>query len=78
MLKEISSQYNTLITVEDGTELGGLYSAVSEYLSENHLQNKLYKIALPDKFIEHGSADSLYAQLGMDKKGIADLIRKHY
>lgn len=78
MLKEISSQYNTLITVEDGTELGGLYSAVSEYLSENHLQNKLYKIALPDKFIEHGSADSLYVQLGMDRKGIADLIRKHY
>lgn len=78
MLNEISSQYSTLITVEDGTELGGLYSAVSEYLSENHLLNKLYKIALPDKFIEHGSADSLYAQLGMDKNGIADLIRKHY
>lgn len=78
VLREMASRYEILVTVEDGTQLGGLYSAVAEFLSENQLQNKLYHIALPDSFIEHGSVSSLYAQLEMDKEGIANFIRKHY
>lgn len=78
MLQKITAQYPILITVEDGTCIGGLYSAVSEYLSENQLANKLFSVAIPDLFVEHGSASQLYAKLQMDSQGIINLIKRNY
>lgn len=73
MLAKVAAQYPLLMTVEDGTEKGGLYSAVAEYLEEHQLSNKLDHIALPDRFIEHGDIPSLYKEVGF---GVDDMIQK--
>ncbi|MDR3046997.1 MAG: 1-deoxy-D-xylulose-5-phosphate synthase [Bacteroidales bacterium] len=77
LLKEIAQQYPTLLTVEDGTEKGGLFSTVAEFLEKNLLKNNLHNISIPDQFIEHGDLLNLYHQVGFDVKSIEDKIKNY-
>ena len=88
-LEEFASQYPVWITVEDGTEKGGLFSEIAEFLarrddvhtvSTNHLTSneshpKLLHIALPDQFITHGDIPNLYKKVGFDADSIEKTIR---
>lgn len=75
LLSEVASNHEILITIEDGVEKGGLFSAVSEYLSLHHLENALYPIAIDDRFVPHGDVPSLYKELGFDTESIAQMVR---
>mgnify|MGYP004526640869 FL=1 len=49
-----------VITIEDGTEINGLGTAVKELIAENGLQNvKIESFAYPDKFVQHGKVEEL-------------------
>lgn len=49
-----------VITIEDGTEINGLGTAVKELIAKNGLQNvKIETFAYPDKFVQHGKAEEL-------------------
>ncbi|MBO4489601.1 MAG: 1-deoxy-D-xylulose-5-phosphate synthase [Bacteroidales bacterium] len=77
MLHELAQRYPVWMTVEDGTEKGGLFSAVAEFLETNQLNNiRLEHIALPDRFISHGDIPSLYKEVGFDVEHIADKMRQ--
>ncbi len=75
LLHQIVKEYPKLITVEDGTIKGGLFSAISEFLLLHQYENQLYPIAIPDAFVEHGSLPTLYEKLGLDSDGIARFVR---
>jgi len=70
MLDEICNTHHTIITVEDGTVVGGLFSEVSEYIIEKQYATKVSPIALPDTFIEHGDIASLYESVGFNVESI--------
>ena len=72
-LQELSVQYPVWLTVEDGTEKGGLFSAVAEYLEDHQLSNQLHQVAIPDRFIAQGDIPSLYHEVGF---GIEDIKQK--
>ncbi len=80
-LEKFASQYSVWITVEDGTEVGGLFSEIAEFIERrNSGRNcpdspKLLHIALPDRFIPHGDLANLYREVGFDEQHIADTIR---
>lgn len=76
LLEEVAQTHKILLTVEDGIAKGGLFSAVSEYLTEHHLSNALYHIAINDCFVPHGDIPSLYKELSFDAEGIAAKIRE--
>jgi 1-deoxy-D-xylulose-5-phosphate synthase len=76
MLHELSKRYPVWITVEDGVKKGGLYSAVSEFLEDNHYANRLYAVAIGDTFVEHGKVSKLHEQCGFDAESIAALARQ--
>ena len=49
-----------VITIEDGTEINGLGTAVKELIAKNGLQNvKIEGFAYPDKFVQHGKVEEL-------------------
>ncbi|MCL2436051.1 MAG: 1-deoxy-D-xylulose-5-phosphate synthase [Lentimicrobiaceae bacterium] len=75
MLDEICNTHHTIITVEDGTVVGGLFSEVSEYIVEKQYATKVSPIALPDTFIEHGDIISLYKSVGFDVESIVSCIK---
>ena len=59
ILQELKNA-NEVITIEDGTIINGLATAIKEIIAEENLQNITLKTyAYPDKFIEHGSVDEL-------------------
>ena len=77
MLHELAQRYPVWMTVEDGTEKGGLFSAIAEFLESNQLNNiRLEHIALPDRFISHDDIPSLYQEVGFDVEHIAEKIRQ--
>lgn len=74
ILQEAASRFRHIITVEDGSIIGGLGSAVMEWINGNGFNTTVHRIGLPDRFIKQGSVAQLYRQCGMDKESIKNLI----
>lgn len=74
LLLSLADTHKTWITVEDGTEKGGLFSAVAEFLESHQLDNNLHHIAIPDRFISHGDIPHLYHEVGQDVDNIKQTI----
>lgn len=64
----------SIITVEDGSVSGGLFSAVSEYLASKAINVKVVGLGVPDKFIEQGTVEELMSECGYDLNGIYNTI----
>jgi len=76
LLHEIGKKYKKIITIEDGVLKGGFGSSIVEFMSDNEYTPKIKRLGIPDKFIEHGTPDELYALLGLDKNGVVKAIRE--
>jgi 1-deoxy-D-xylulose-5-phosphate synthase len=63
-----------IITVEDGTIVGGLFSAVSELVAKNSLNVNVKALGIPDAFVEQGTIPQLKAECGYDRDGILKTI----
>ncbi len=66
---------NVMVTIEDGTIVGGLGSKVEEVLQENNIDVTLEKVAYPDEFIKHGSVNEIEEKYGLDSKSISENIK---
>ncbi len=76
-LLELANRFPVWMTVEDGTEKGGLFSAIAELLEAHQLNHiRLEHIALPDCFISHGDIPSLYKEVGFDVDSMAAAMRQ--
>lgn len=74
-LKYATSVCKTLITIEDGTIIGGLHSAVAEYTASRGLNTKLIALGVPDQFIEQGSIAELRKECGFDSLSIYTTLK---
>ena len=61
-------------TLEDGTVVGGFGSAVLECMAEEGLAAPVLRLGLPDAYVGHGTVSELFAELGLDARGIADAV----
>jgi 1-deoxy-D-xylulose-5-phosphate synthase len=76
MLHEVFSKFNKLITIEDGTVVGGFGSAVLEFMNAHGYKADVKIMGIPDRLVEHGSPKQLYAEIGIDAAGIAQVLRE--
>lgn len=75
MLSETVSRHHFIVTMEEGILTGGFGQSVSHWCQENAKDMPVIKnIALPDKFIEHGSVDLLKKKYEIDALSIAKKI----
>lgn len=75
MLSETVSRHRFIVTMEEGILTGGFGQSVSHWCQENVKDMPVIKnIALPDKFIEHGSVDLLKKKYEIDALSIAKKI----
>jgi 1-deoxy-D-xylulose-5-phosphate synthase len=66
-----------LITVEENIRMGGFGSAILEMLQENNIWNvPVYRLGIPDQFVDHGPQGELRRIYGIDKDGIIEAARK--
>lgn len=73
-LRNISSRYKAVITVEDGIRDGGFGSAVAEWLNENRIDIHVRRLGVPDKWISHASVTELHKECGFDAEGIRKAV----
>lgn len=74
MLHEVFSRYKKIITIEDGTIMGGVGSAILEFMADNGYSAEVKRLGIPDKFIEHGEQNELYEECGFSVKQIREEI----
>lgn len=66
-----------IVTIEDGTIINGLSSAIKEIMVKYNLDNiRLLSFAYPDEFIKQGSIEELEKIYGLDKESIIQKIEK--
>lgn len=75
LLKTIFSGFNKIITLEDASIVGGLGSAVIEYMIDNSYKAKVIRLGIPDRFVDHGTQEELYKECGFDAEGIATAVQ---
>ena len=75
MLHEVFCKFKKIITVEDGTVVGGFGSAVLEFMNKHGYKSEVKIMGIPDRLVEHGTPKQLYAEIGIDANGIANTIR---
>ncbi len=70
MLHEVFANYNKIITVEDGTIIGGFGSAILEFMAAHNYQAAIKILGIPDRLVEHGTLKELYSECGYDAAAI--------
>jgi len=72
-LKAISDKGGHVITIEEGSLIGGLGSVVNDYF--NGSSTKVVSMGIPDKYIEHGTRQELLDDLSLNIEGVLKSIK---
>ena len=76
LLHEVFSRYSKVITVEDGTIVGGFGSAILEFMAQNSYNAEVKMLGIPDRLVEHGTLKELHRECGYDAQGIEDTAKE--
>ncbi|MFT6815456.1 MAG: 1-deoxy-D-xylulose-5-phosphate synthase, partial [Sphingobacteriales bacterium] len=63
-------KFDKVITLEDGAIMGGMGSAILEFMADNGYSSKVIRLGIPDHLVEHGSQKELYEECGFHPEGI--------
>ena len=77
LIRRLAQRHEVLITVEEGS-IGGFGSFVMQFLAEEGLLDgglRMRAMVLPDTFIDHDKPEKMYAQAGLDAKGIVSKVQ---
>ncbi|MHA7000037.1 1-deoxy-D-xylulose-5-phosphate synthase [Aeromonas schubertii] len=77
LLRDLAARHEVLVTVEDSAIQGGAGSAVNEFLMRERLLRPVLNLGLPDRFVEQGTQEEIYALLGLDGDGIRIAIERY-
>jgi 1-deoxy-D-xylulose-5-phosphate synthase len=76
LLADWLKQSPLVVTIEDHALHAGFGSAVLEAASDHGLDaNRIRRLGIPDRFIDHGNRNALMEALGLCPKGIANSVR---
>ncbi len=76
LIHEALTTYPKIITVEDGTVVGGFGSAVLEFMAKHGYKNEIKILGIPDRIVDHRSPKELHRECGYDAEGIAATVRE--
>ncbi len=75
LLHEVFGKFDKIITVEDGCLVGGLGSAIIEFMADHGYSAQVKRLGIPDKYIEHGTQEELHAECHYDKAAIVETVK---
>jgi 1-deoxy-D-xylulose-5-phosphate synthase len=73
----VAAAHDLVVTVEDGVRDGGIGMAIADRVRASAPGTRVVSLGLPCRFIAHGEAQHIFAQLGLDAEGIERTIREH-
>lgn len=75
LLREIAAMHPLIVTVEEASVQGSAGGAVTEFLANAGLDNRVHTLGLPDTFIDQGDPAVMLASVGLDAAGIETSVR---
>ena len=78
LLEEVFSTYERIITIEDGTIIGGLYGAVTEYAASRGKCIPVRGLGIPDRYINQGTQKEQKQECCLSPELIYEAIKKEY
>ncbi|NQU81448.1 MAG: 1-deoxy-D-xylulose-5-phosphate synthase, partial [Bacteroidetes bacterium] len=76
ILHKVFKEFQSVITIEDGTIAGGFGSAVIEFMADHQYSSQVKRMGVPDHFIEQGTPAELYHECGYDAEGIYTTVKQ--
>jgi 1-deoxy-D-xylulose-5-phosphate synthase len=76
LLHEVFQKFDKIVTVEDGTVIGGFGSAVLEFMNEHNYKAEIKILGIPDLIVEHGTPKELQHECGFDAQAIINAVRE--
>ena len=76
MLAEVAAGFEAVVTLEDGALLGGLFGAVSEYMSGTGRGILVKAAGIPDRFIAQDTQAAERKECGLDRESILSILRE--
>lgn len=77
LIKQLATENELLVTLEDNAAMGGAGSGVVEWLAEEKVQTDTLVIGIPDRYIQHGSREDCLADAGLDVESVSKTIHQH-
>ena len=78
LIMPLVSRIQKVVTMEEGTLIGGFGSAIVELLNDNEVNIPVYRIGIPDVLVDHASPDQSKEKLGLMPDQMADKIVKKF
>ncbi|MCC0182980.1 1-deoxy-D-xylulose-5-phosphate synthase [Aeromonas hydrophila] len=76
LVLSLAATHDQFVTLEDNAIMGGAGSAVNELLMRSKQCKPVLNLGLPDRFVEQGTQEEIYALLGLDGAGIQRSIEQ--
>ena len=75
LIRELAVSHQLIITIEENVTMGGAGSAVNEFLTKANIKVATLNLGLPDKFLDHGKASDMLANVSLDRKGVIQSVQ---
>lgn len=80
LLHEVFGKFKQVISIEDGTIVGGMGSAVVEFMADHGYEARVKRMGVPDRFVEHGTQSELFRECALDmesmRQAVRDMVKK--
>jgi 1-deoxy-D-xylulose-5-phosphate synthase len=76
LLHEVFTNYAKIVTVEDGTVVGGFGTAILEFMNANGYKASVTILGIPDRLVEHGTLKELHSECAYDAAGIEAAVKE--
>jgi 1-deoxy-D-xylulose-5-phosphate synthase len=77
LIDELCKTHPVLVTVEENVKNGGYGEHVSAYVEACHPSVHVVNLSIWDRFVEHGSVDSLRSKVGLSAERILEAIEEY-
>ncbi|SDB08675.1 1-deoxy-D-xylulose-5-phosphate synthase [Eubacterium oxidoreducens] len=77
-IRELADEHTLLVTMEENVRSGGFGEHVGLFVKEENIELDVLTIALPDDYIEQGSVDELFEEVGLDATSVSKRILAQY
>lgn len=76
LLLDLAKQGTRIVTLEEGSTLGGMGSAIMEFYALHRIYGmEIYPMGLPDHFVEHGEPQQLLDHVGLNADSVVELVK---
>jgi 1-deoxy-D-xylulose-5-phosphate synthase len=77
-LERLSGDHRLFVTMEENVLSGGYGDHVRRYISDADLPSQVLSIGIEDRYVEHGNADLLKQELGLDAESVTGRVVTKY